>query len=93
MLSNSTGDLLENQSLIHTLVSVTVSASKISEAVKKNTEAKVVLEDQRLVYSDIASFGSTMYYLLERMFLVRSYCKFDNKSLKQYSLFIIQLVR
>lgn len=77
MLSNSEGDILENQSLIDTLVSTTESAVKVSKAFEKNIKTRVTLEDQRLIYSDIASFGSTIYALLERLHVVSSNKKFD----------------
>lgn len=60
-LANSTGDILENKSLIDSLNQTKLQSSQIELALDESTQLQVSLDSQREVYRDFAHIGSNLF--------------------------------
>lgn len=63
-LANSTGNILENQSLIDSLTQTKQKSADIEASLRGSAEASVELDRQREVYRPFAHAGSKLYFIL-----------------------------
>jgi len=63
-LATSTGNILENLTLIESLEETKAKSTTISEALAKSTELQVSLDQQRDVYRAVAVRGSAVFFAL-----------------------------
>jgi len=66
-LSESKGNLLENEELIATLTKTKVAATEITESLEKATIANAELDNQRNVYKPFAESATTLYFVLSKL--------------------------
>ena len=66
-LSESKGNLLENEELIATLTKTKIASTEITESLEKATVANAELDNQRNVYKPFAASATTMYFVLSKL--------------------------
>ncbi|GJQ81468.1 btv [Trypoxylus dichotomus] len=63
-LANSSGNILENKSLLESLNETKASSNAISEALQQSSEVRQKLSEEYEIYKDISAFGSSLYFAI-----------------------------
>ncbi|KAI4463438.1 dynein heavy chain family protein [Holotrichia oblita] len=63
-LANSSGNILENKSLLESLNQTKASSNAISEALTHSNEVRQKLAEEYEIYKDISAFGSSLYFAI-----------------------------
>ncbi len=66
-LVNSKTSLLENDELIATLAETKAKSIIIEKSIKEGSETRIVLEEARQAYKDVAVRGSILFFCMQKL--------------------------
>lgn len=76
-MAESTGNILENKSLIESLNRTKVESNSIAASLKESESLNAKLDEERDIYRSLATKGSELYLLINDLYKVNNMYKFS----------------